>query len=90
MWLGSPDNIVNLHAFLPGSYRVSEATSAWEGDGVVYVGGWANSAITSQDEAFLWIGVPAPAAATPFLLGAGLLAVRRRRGRAVCRDCPDR
>ncbi|MBL9032697.1 MAG: hypothetical protein JNM80_13460 [Phycisphaerae bacterium] len=77
-WLGSPSNIVNLHALLPPNYGLSEALAVWEGPGVVYIVGWGDDNLTASKHAFMWVGVPAPGAASLLLSGA-ILAVRRRR-----------
>ncbi|MFN0132213.1 MAG: hypothetical protein ACKVW3_06735 [Phycisphaerales bacterium] len=77
-WLGSPSNIVNLHAILPSNYGLSEALAVWEGPGVVYVVGWGDDNLTARKHAFMWVGVPTPASALPCLFAA-ILAPRRRR-----------
>jgi hypothetical protein len=46
-------------------------------NGVYYVGGYAR-APDLHTEAFLWVGIPAPASVVP-LAAAGVLACRRRR-----------
>jgi hypothetical protein len=77
IWFGTPDSFISLAQFLPPGYSLSTATSIAELNGVFYVGGFAVNDATQHGEAFLWIGIPAPPAALPLLLGA-ILARRRR------------
>jgi hypothetical protein len=77
IWFGTPDSFISLAQFLPPGYSLSTATSIAELNGVFYVGGFAVNDATQHGEAFLWIGIPAPSAALPLLLGA-ILAPRRR------------
>jgi hypothetical protein len=78
---GSAETWVNLHQFLPAGYSdypESAATSVFQIDSTVYVGGWA---LSDNDEvhAFMWIGqVPAPGVGASLLMGA-LIAARRKR-----------
>ncbi|MEX2218956.1 MAG: hypothetical protein WD749_09370 [Phycisphaerales bacterium] len=77
VWFGTPESFLSLHQFLPHGYFQSVATSVVVEGGTLYVGGYATT--PSGDEAFLWTGpIPAPGA-LGLLVGAGLLAARRRR-----------
>ncbi|MEX2218957.1 MAG: hypothetical protein WD749_09375 [Phycisphaerales bacterium] len=77
VWFGTPESFISLHQFLGPGYFQSVATSVVVDGGTLYVGGYATT--PSGDEAFLWTG-PIPAPGTlGVLLGAGLLASRRRR-----------
>jgi hypothetical protein len=60
IWFGTPGSMVDLHTFLPSGYSYSIATSVYESNGVFYVGGWAARSGGPSEEAFLWVGVPAP------------------------------
>jgi hypothetical protein len=78
IWYGSASSFVNLGQFLPAGYHDSRATSIATDGTSYFVGGYAFGP-SGYPEAFLWTGpVPAPAGLT-LLLGAGLIAVRRRR-----------
>ncbi|MFN0131340.1 MAG: hypothetical protein ACKVW3_02215 [Phycisphaerales bacterium] len=79
VWLGSPNNVINLQSFLPSNYFLSEATSIWAGDGRIVVGGWAQDINTAQKHAFMWVGVPTPGTAAALVLGGVIFAMRRRR-----------
>ena len=77
IWFGTPDSFVSLAAYLPAGYVESTATSvAFDGQ-TYYVGGYATNVATNMHEAFLWVGVPEPAAGLVVL--AGMLGMRRRR-----------
>lgn len=78
IWFGTAASFVSLHQFLPAGYWQSVATSVAH-DGVnFYIGGYANSVVTGQSEAFLWTyPVPGPGAAA-LLAGAACVAGRRR------------
>ncbi|MEX2218958.1 MAG: hypothetical protein WD749_09380 [Phycisphaerales bacterium] len=77
VWFGTAESFLSLHQFLPAGYFSSVATSVAVENGTLYVGGYASTGF--QQEAFLWTG-PIPAPGTlGVLLGAGLLACRRRR-----------
>jgi hypothetical protein len=78
IWFGTPDSFISLAAFLPAGYYQSVATCVAEANGTYYVGGYATSSATHNDEAFMWVGVPSPATLAP-LAGALLLPTRRRR-----------
>jgi hypothetical protein len=83
VWFGTAASFVDLHAFLPPGYGWSVATSVYEANGLIYVGGLAGNSSPLHNEAFLWIGVPAPGAMA-VLLSFGCVAGRRRRsGRLV-------
>ncbi|MBL8765295.1 MAG: hypothetical protein JNM07_13605 [Phycisphaerae bacterium] len=81
IWFGTPDSFVSLHQFLPpGEYYQSIATGVSHVNGVYYVSGYAlSNLIGHSDEAFVWIGVPAPGPGALAALAA-LRAGRRRRG----------
>lgn len=78
----SPGSWLDLHQFLPAGFTTfSQASSVYQDGYTIYVGGWATRDATGEPEAFLWVGtVPAPGSAST-LLGAGILATRRRRKR---------
>jgi hypothetical protein len=78
IWFGTPQSVVNLHSLLPSSYYFSIATSVYESNGLFYVGGWAARSGGPSEEAFLWVGVPAPSGA-PALVFASIVARGRRR-----------
>ncbi len=78
VWFGTADSFVPLAPFLPPGYFQSTATCIAESNGTFYVGGYATSIATGQDEAFMWVGVPGPGPMTILLLAAPL-ATRRRR-----------
>jgi hypothetical protein len=78
-WFGTPESFVPLAPYLPPGYFQSTATSVALVNGEYYVGGYARSIATHQDEAFLWIGVPAPGAAANLFASFALAAARRRR-----------
>jgi hypothetical protein len=77
---GTPDSWLSLHQYLPAGYDgFSRATSVYQEENTLYVGGWADNSL-GQREAFLWIGtIPAPGAGTVVLIGIGLAARRHRR-----------
>lgn len=79
VWFGTAASFVDLHSFLPAGYGSSEATSVYQANGLIYVGGTAANPSTGLTEAFLWVGVPAPSSGTATLLSMSVLAVRRRR-----------
>lgn len=79
VWYGTAQSFVPLAPFLPAGYHDSIATSVAIYDNLLYVGGYATSPATGNDEAVLWIGpVPAPGSFGVLVMG-GVLAVRRRR-----------
>lgn len=79
IWFGTPDSFMSLRPYLPPGYGISEATSvAFDGQ-YYHVGGWAVNTSTGRDEAFLWVGVPAPAGGLPLFAGLFMISVRRRR-----------
>jgi hypothetical protein len=78
IWFGTPQSVINLHSFLPPSYFYSVATSVYESNGLFYVGGWAQQSSGTPQEAFLWVGVPAPSGLA-LLAAAGFSAGGRRR-----------
>jgi hypothetical protein len=78
VWFGTPQSVVNLHAFLAPEYVYSVATSVYEQSGLFYVGGWAYRSGGPSQEAFLWVGVPCPSSLA-LLSWTGVLACRRRR-----------
>jgi hypothetical protein len=78
-WLG-PD--LTYQALpLPAGYINGYATSVEFFNGQYYIGGYLNHGILTNNEAFLWVGVPAPPSAVALLTMAGVLAARRRRAR---------
>lgn len=78
VWFGSAESFINLHPFLPPGYRSSVAYAAFEASGLLHVGGVAFTT-TGRREAVMWVGpIPAPGTAAA-LLGASVLAARRRR-----------
>ena len=86
IWFGTPDSFVNLGSFLPsGMFFQSVATSVTELNGVFYVGGYASLASTGDNQAILWVGVPAPGASAIALLGL-LMGARRRRDHVIHSD----
>ena len=78
IWFGTPESFVNLAAFLPGQWDRTYATSIVQQDGLYYVGGYGYPAAGGGPEAFYWVGVPAPGTGIGLLLGAPVLARRRR------------
>lgn len=79
IWFGTPDSFMSLRPYLPAGYGISEATSvAFDGE-YYYIGGWATNNTTHYEEAFLWVGVPAPGTVLPVLAAGALLVARRRR-----------
>jgi hypothetical protein len=77
IWLGPSFEFQQLP--IPAGYTSAYATSVEFRDGLYYVGGFAESPTREQD-AFLWVGVPAPSSLA--VLGApGAWAGRRRRGK---------
>jgi hypothetical protein len=80
IWFGSAESFLSLAQFLPpGQYINSAATCIIERDGLLYVGGYAQSPTGGvHSEAFVWIGVPAPGPAA-ILLAMGIFAADRRR-----------
>jgi hypothetical protein len=83
IWFGTAESMVNLAAYLPaGEYFQSSAHAVSFYNGQYYVAGYATNTVTRDNEAFLWIGVPAPGAGLTFMAGAGVLAFRRRRRQA--------
>ena len=77
IWFGTPESFVPLAPYLPAGYYESIATSVAEVNGTFYVGGYATNATSGSHDAFLWVGVPAPASG--LILGAGLVLRRHRR-----------
>ena len=78
IWFGTAESFTALSPFLPSGYGQSIATSVATDGARFYVGGYARNLMTNRDEAFLWIGVPAPGSA--WMLGAlGILAAKRKR-----------
>jgi hypothetical protein len=78
VWFGTPESFISLADTLPSWYGESLATSITEHNGLYYVGGKARNLLTSRDEAFLWVGVPAPGTLS-LLAAAAVLAMQRRR-----------
>jgi hypothetical protein len=78
VWFGSPQSFVSLLPFTPAGYGQSVATSVSQQGSVFYVGGFARNLSTNQDEAFVWIGVPAPGTVGAFG-AAGVVSMRRAR-----------
>lgn len=62
-WLGSKNDTVNLHSYLPEAYIGSRANAvAWVG-GEQWVAGWAYNSVDMRMEAMLWVNaVPEPQA----------------------------
>jgi hypothetical protein len=60
IWFGTAGSVIDLHSFLPPGYSYSVATSVSDSNGIFYVGGWAYRSGGPSQEAFLWVGVPAP------------------------------
>jgi hypothetical protein len=60
VWFGTAGSVVDLHSLLPQTYAYSVADSVYETNGTYYVGGWAHRNGGPSQEAFLWVGVPAP------------------------------
>jgi hypothetical protein len=79
IWLGPSFEFQQLP--IPAGYTSAYATSVEFRDGVYYVGGYAQGP-TSNADAFLWVGVPAPPSSVALLALAGLWAGRRRRASA--------
>jgi hypothetical protein len=78
IWFGSASSMVNLHALLPaGEFFQSHARAVSFVDGQYYVVGTATR-IGGSDQAWLWVGVPAPSG-LGLLAAAGVVAARRRR-----------
>ena len=89
IWFGTADSFVPLAPFLPSVYYQSVATCVAEANGVFYVGGYATTtASPSHDEAFLWVGVPAPASMAAFLLAALLFGTLAQGGLALNAHVP--
>jgi len=78
IWFGTPESWVSLGRFLPSGYSNSVASAVTFHSGQFYVSGYAYNNAALGFEAFLWVGVPAPASLIT-LLAAGLLAAQRRR-----------
>jgi hypothetical protein len=54
---GTRESWLNLHQFLPPQYtNFSSARAVYQDGPTIYVGGWAENATTSYNEAILWIG----------------------------------
>jgi hypothetical protein len=79
IWFGTAASFVDLHTFLPPGYDFSVATSVYQANGPIYVGGLAGSTSTLGNQAFLWIGVPAPGAGAVLASSLGVVLARRRR-----------
>lgn len=77
VWFGSPTNFVRLDAFLPPGAGQSTATGISEVNGVFYISGYARIP-GGGDQAYVWIGVPAPGTLAAFV-GAAVVSIRRRR-----------
>lgn len=87
IWFGGPSSFLDLAQFLPAGYSQSNATAVAEVNGQVYVTGWATR-IGGNDEAFVWVGVPAPATLAA-MLGGLVLSLRRRRAGWNCAAVPS-
>ncbi len=74
IWFGSRDSFLDLYQFLPPGAGESAALCVEEVNGVFTVGGYARYGVNFRP--FVWVGVPAPAAALPLL---ALFIPRRRR-----------
>ncbi len=79
IWFGSAQSYIDLGALLPaGLYRDSVAYGVSFFGGQYYVAGSARRLSTQESEAFLWVGIPAPASSI-VLFGALVATLRRRR-----------
>jgi hypothetical protein len=76
IWFGTAESVFDLSQFLPAGYGQSIATCVEERDGIFTVGGYVQYGFT--DQAFVWVGVPAPGTAL-VVIAPGILAFRRRR-----------
>jgi hypothetical protein len=79
VWFGASNAFFDLGDLLPAGYSSSVAHAVSQVGGTLYIAGTATGP-SGYSEAWLWTGpVPAPGAAAPLLLSAGVLARRRRR-----------
>jgi hypothetical protein len=79
IWFGTAESVLDLSQFLPAGHGTSIATCIEERNGVYTIGGYVRYGF--EDQAFVWVGVPAPGTAV-VMAGAGLIAIRRRRSHA--------
>jgi hypothetical protein len=79
IWFGTAGSVHDLSQYLRPGHSQSVATCIEERNGIYTIGGYAM--YDGVDQAFVWIGVPAPGTAV-VMAGAGLVAIRRRRSHA--------
>jgi hypothetical protein len=77
IWFGTPESVMDLAQFLPPGHIQSAAFCIEERNGVFTVGGFARYG--EIDQAFVWVGVPAPNSAIILTLSGSFVLPRRRR-----------